>query len=186
MIAPDVLELAENANTYTPLGPTDERIVTDRYVLWMGRGDEPGWNVAQRFRFRADELAEVRGEIHQILRDRGRTACSWEVGSSATPDDLVERLHALGLVDDARPARDRDGAHGAARRAPARGHRGSPCRTPAERLEAPSASPRSPSGRRRRRRAAAPPDPEDRHVTYLAYVDGEPVPAPRRRFRSTA
>ncbi len=45
-----ILELAENANTYTPLGASDERIVTDRYVLWMGRGDEPGWNVAQRFR----------------------------------------------------------------------------------------------------------------------------------------
>ncbi|MDX6475325.1 MAG: hypothetical protein QOH95_836, partial [Gaiellaceae bacterium] len=54
-----VLELAENANTYTPLGPTDERIVDDRYVLWMGRGDEPGWNVAQRFRLRADEIERV-------------------------------------------------------------------------------------------------------------------------------
>ena len=52
MISPEALELAENANTYTPLGVSDERIVTDRYVLWMGRGDQPGWNVAQRFRFR--------------------------------------------------------------------------------------------------------------------------------------
>src|SRR6478735_3413827 len=57
------LELAENANTYTPLGPTDERIVTDRYVLWMGSGDEPGWNVAQRFRFEREELDDVRAEI---------------------------------------------------------------------------------------------------------------------------
>ena len=118
MIDDRILELAENANTYTPLGASDERIVTDRYVLWMGRGDEPGWNVAQRFRLRADELAEVRGEIHRILRERGRTACSWEVGSSATPDDLVERLLRSGpRRRRARPARDRDGAHGAARRA---------------------------------------------------------------------
>src|SRR5438270_201874 len=51
-----VLELAENANTYTPLGPDDERIVNDRFVLWMGRGDEPAWNVAQRFRLHADEV----------------------------------------------------------------------------------------------------------------------------------
>ena len=176
MIAPEVLELAENANTYTPLGPTDERIVTDRYVIWMGRGDEPGWNVAQRFRFGADELAEVRGEIHQILRDRDRTGCSWEVGSSATPGDLVERLHALGLVDDspdplaigmvltASPAeRPPDGVE--VRRV----------RTPAERLvaeriaaigfgtPAPTVAP------------ARPPDPGDRNVTYLAYVDGVPV-----------
>jgi Fe2+ transport system protein FeoA len=94
------LELAENANTYTPLGPTDERIVTDRYVLWMGPGKEPGWNVAQRFRFETSELEEVRAEIHGHLRERGRTACSWEVGTHARPPDLVERLHALGLVDD--------------------------------------------------------------------------------------
>jgi hypothetical protein len=95
-----LIEVAENANTYTPLGPTDERIVDDRYVLWMGRGDEPGWNVAQRFRLRADEVEPVRAEIHGILRARGRTACTWEVGTHATPDDLVERLLALGLVDD--------------------------------------------------------------------------------------
>ncbi len=97
------LELAENANTYTPLAPGDERIATPRYVLWLGRADEPGWNVAQRFRFAADELAEVRAEIHGHLRARGRTACSWEVGSSATPPDLVERLLALGLVDAGDP-----------------------------------------------------------------------------------
>jgi Fe2+ transport system protein FeoA len=95
-----VLELAENANTYTPLGPTDERIVNDRYVLWMGRGDEPAWNVAQRFRLRPEEIEEVREEIHAILRAKGRTACTWEVGSHATPEGLVDRLLALGLVDD--------------------------------------------------------------------------------------
>ena len=48
------LELAENANTHTPLGPRDERIVTDRYVLWLGPGDAPGWSVAQRFRLREE------------------------------------------------------------------------------------------------------------------------------------
>jgi hypothetical protein len=94
------LELAENANTYTPLGPDDERVVTDRYVLWMGPGDAPGWNVAQRFRFEAHELGEVRAEIHDHVRRRGRNACSWEVGTHAAPSDLVGRLHELGLVDD--------------------------------------------------------------------------------------
>jgi ribosomal protein S18 acetylase RimI-like enzyme len=96
----DLVELAENANTYTPLGPTDERIVTDRYVLWMGRGDQPGWNVAQRFRLRPDEVEDVRDEIHGHLRAKGRLGCTWEVGTHATPPDLVDRLLALGLVDD--------------------------------------------------------------------------------------
>jgi GNAT superfamily N-acetyltransferase len=90
-----VLELAENANTHTPLGPADERIVTDRFVLWMGR--QAGWNVAQRFRFGAGELNEVRAQIHAILRERGRDECSWEVATHAEPNDLVERLESLGL-----------------------------------------------------------------------------------------
>lgn len=95
-----LLEVAENANTYTPLGPGDARIVDERFVLWMGRGDEPGWNVAQRFRLGADEIEDVRAEIHGHLRARGRTACTWEVGSHATPPDLTDRLLALGLADD--------------------------------------------------------------------------------------
>ena len=99
------VELAENPNTYVPLRPGHERIVTDRYVLWLGSGDHPAFNVAQRFRFRADELDEVRDEIHARVRACGRTACSWEVGSSATPTDLVDRLRALGLVDDEEPLR---------------------------------------------------------------------------------
>jgi GNAT superfamily N-acetyltransferase len=98
-----LLELAENANTYTPLGPSDERDDRGRYVLWMGRGDEPGWNVAQRFRLGEDEVDEVRAEIHARLRSKGRTACTWEIGTHATPGDLVDQLLARGLVDDATP-----------------------------------------------------------------------------------
>ena len=95
-----LVELAENANTYTPLGAGDVRVANDRYVIWMGRGDEPGWNVAQRFRLQADEVEVVRAELHEILRKRGRTGLTWEVGTHATPGDLTERLLALGLVDD--------------------------------------------------------------------------------------
>jgi GNAT superfamily N-acetyltransferase len=66
----------------------------------MGRGDQPYMNVAQRFRMRADEVEGVRADIHRLLRARGRTSCTWEVGTHATPADLVERLLSLGLVDD--------------------------------------------------------------------------------------
>ena len=95
-----ILEVAENANTYTPLGPRDERIVNERFVLWLGPGDETHWNVAQRFRLQAGEIEDVRAEVHALLRERGRTACSWEIGSHATPGDLTERLLALGCIDD--------------------------------------------------------------------------------------
>jgi GNAT superfamily N-acetyltransferase len=99
----DLVELAENANTYTPLGPHDERVVNERYVLWMGRGAAPGWNVAQRFRLGPDEIEDVVEEVRGLIRGRGRTALTWEVGSSATPTDLVDRLLALGMVDDREP-----------------------------------------------------------------------------------
>ncbi len=95
-----VLGLAEDANTHTPLGEGDERVVRDRFVLWMGPGAEPHWNVAQRFRMKAGEVDEVRAELHALLRARGRQACTWEVGSSATPPGLVAMLRNRGLVPD--------------------------------------------------------------------------------------
>jgi Fe2+ transport system protein FeoA len=166
------LECAENANTYTPLGPADKRIVDDRYVLWMGRGNEPGWNVAQRFRLRADEVEAVRDELHGILRARGRTACTWEVGSSATPGDLVERLLALGLVDDEPtplavgmvltepPAQRPVGVE--VRRAVTGEEKLAAARIAAIAFGMPEPQ-------------DVPADDDPNNVVYLAYVDGEPV-----------
>ena len=171
---PSLVELAENANTYTPLGPTDERIVNDRYVLWMGAGDEPGWNVAQRFRLEGDELEPVREEIHAHLRAKGRTGCTWEIGTHATPDDLVERLLALGLVDDEptplavgmvlteAPAQAPPDVE--VRRATTGAER-----LAAERIAAVAFGGPVPTQEPPER----PPDPDN--VVYLAYVDGEPV-----------
>jgi ribosomal protein S18 acetylase RimI-like enzyme len=167
------LELAENANTYTPLGPKDERIVTDRYVLWLGPGKEPGWNVAQRFRFEAGELDEVRAEIHGHLRERRRRACSWEVGTHARPADLVERLHALGLVDD-EPTSLAVGM--VLSEPPAPAPAGVEVRRvetddewfEAERIAAVAFGAKEPPTRRRY-------VPDPRNTIYLAYVDGRPV-----------
>jgi GNAT superfamily N-acetyltransferase len=162
------LELAENPNTYVPLRPGSERIVTDRYVLWLGRGDHPGWNVAQRFRFSAGELGEVREEIHAHVRARGKTACSWEVGSSATPVDLVEQLLELGLVMDDEPLRA-----GMALTAPPSGVPDVDVRRAAtddERRVAESIASTvfgTPLGE--------PPAPDPATVVYLAYLDGKPV-----------
>jgi hypothetical protein len=166
------LELAENANTYTPLGPKDERIVTERYVLWMGPGEEPGWNVAQRFRFEPDELDEVRSEIHDHLRGRDRSACSWEVGTHARPAGLVDALHELGLVDD-EPTSLAVGM--VLSEQPAAGPSEVEVRRvgtddefyEAERIAAIAFGAEPPT------RRSYEPDPNN--VIYLAYADGEPV-----------
>ena len=103
MIAPEILSLAENANTHGPLGPGDERIENDRFVLWMGSSHHPAYNVAQRLRLTPGSVDATIAEVHARLRERGRGACTWEVGSSATPSDLVERLYAYGLTDNDDP-----------------------------------------------------------------------------------
>ncbi len=97
------LSLAENANTHGPLGPRHERIENDRFVLFMGSSDHPAHNVAQRLRLTPATVDATVAEVHAILRERGRGACTWEIGSSATPSDLRERLYALGLVDNDDP-----------------------------------------------------------------------------------
>jgi GNAT superfamily N-acetyltransferase len=162
------LELAENPNTYVPLRAGSDRVVTDRYVVYLGAGDHPGWNVAQRFRFAAEELDEVRAEIHGHVRARGRTACSWEVGSSATPPDLVERLLELGLVEDDEPLRV-----GMALTEPPAGISAVEVRR-AETID----------DLRVAERIAAdvygtpyrePGPPDESFVVYVAYLDGEPV-----------
>ncbi|MDX6511301.1 MAG: hypothetical protein QOE36_805 [Gaiellaceae bacterium] len=94
-------EVAEYPNSFGPLGPSDERIETDRYTLCMGAA--PSWNTVQRQRFAVDEVDVVLEEVRATLRARGRTKTQWEVGSSATPDDLVDRLLARGLVHDRDP-----------------------------------------------------------------------------------
>jgi hypothetical protein len=167
-----LLELAENANTYTPLGPDDERVVTDRYVLWMGRGDAPGWNVAQRFRFGAEELDGVRAEIHAHLRSKARSACTWEIGSHAEPRDLVDRLLTRGLVDDEPTALAVGMVLTAAPSGTETDVEVRPAETDeehlaAERIAAVAFAEPWPEKLTRK--------PDPRNIVYLAYVDGEPV-----------
>ena len=69
----------------------------------MGPGVHPSWNVAQRLRLTSDTIDSTLEEVHAILRERGRSACTWEVGNSATPSDLADQLRARGFVDDRDP-----------------------------------------------------------------------------------
>jgi hypothetical protein len=98
-----IRRLAEDSNAYQPLGVRDERIETDRYILWLGSRNHPAWTVAQRLRLNDENLVDTVAEIRQLVADRGRTALSWEVSGSATPADLAERLGAFGIVPDSDP-----------------------------------------------------------------------------------
>ncbi|HVU79181.1 MAG TPA: hypothetical protein VHC67_16510 [Gaiellaceae bacterium] len=163
------LELADNPNTYVPLRPGDERIVTDRYVLFLSAG--AGGSVAQRFRFEAGELDEVRAELHALIRERGRTSLAWEVGTYARPSGLVERLLEIGLEDDGLqvgmvltepPAGP--GPEGVEVRRVTSAEED----FAAERIAAIAFGGRVPTEPR-------PFEPGPDNATYLAYVDGDPV-----------
>ncbi|HUZ83136.1 MAG TPA: hypothetical protein VMU66_00465 [Gaiellales bacterium] len=94
-------EIAEYPNAFSPLGPHDERIETDRFTLCMGAGRR--WNTVQRQRIPRGQVDDAVEEVRSLLRARGRTSTQWEVGSSAEPTDLVELLLRRGLVRDPEP-----------------------------------------------------------------------------------
>jgi GNAT superfamily N-acetyltransferase len=96
-----VREAAEYPNSFIRLGPDDERIETPRFTLCMGAGNRV--NTVQRQRFAAEEVDEVLEEVRALLRRRGRTRTQWEVGSAATPENLVSLLLARGLTWDRDP-----------------------------------------------------------------------------------
>jgi hypothetical protein len=98
-----IQELAENANAYTVLGPDEERVANDRFVIWFGSVDAPWSTVVQRLRLEDEGVEQQVAEIRRLVRDRGRAACTWEIAGSATPRDLRERLLALGCVPDREP-----------------------------------------------------------------------------------
>ena len=94
-------EVAEYPNSFGPLGPGGERLDTGRYTLCMGAGKT--WNTVQRQRLHANEIDATLEEVRSLLRERGRDRTQWEVGSSAEPPDLVDRLLERGLIRDKDP-----------------------------------------------------------------------------------
>jgi GNAT superfamily N-acetyltransferase len=94
--------LAEDAAAYLPEGPGSRRIVDERYVAEIGAEPSPGHNVVSRLRLGDDVEATVR-EVRQHYLDAGRRASTWEVATGSTPDDLAERLLALGMTPDDPP-----------------------------------------------------------------------------------
>jgi hypothetical protein len=72
-----------------------ERILTERYCIFFG----PVFTNVQRLRIPPGAEDETIAEIRALTHERKRAPrVDWWVGSSATPEDLAERLVALGLT----------------------------------------------------------------------------------------
>ena len=98
-LSPELLGLAEDANTHTPLRPGEERIDRDRYVIWMSASSgHPVFTVAQRLRLSEETMERDVAEIRGLVRDRERLPFTWEVGTHSMPSGLADRLMALGMV----------------------------------------------------------------------------------------
>jgi GNAT superfamily N-acetyltransferase len=90
-------ELAEDIEVHLPAPPSVEKLELPDCVLI----DETGlpWAPAggvHRTRFDASSVEERVPELRAMFRERGRDEFTWWVGTSSTPDDLEDRLLGLG------------------------------------------------------------------------------------------
>ena len=119
--------------------------------------------------------------MRSLLRERGRDKTQWEVGSSAEPPDLVDRLLERGLIRDKEPyavalvlTRSRRRRRRRSSRAASRRSRSTPPRTRCSGRRS-----RCRRTRSRRLRALLPQDAgsETVNVMHAAWLDGELVAA---------
>jgi hypothetical protein len=97
-LAPLTVELAENLSAHLPLTAGDERIVHPHWVIWLGGGSaHPALSVVQRFRLHEGEVEPAVNHIRRLLAQRGRRVSTWEIGWSATPSSLADRLLEMGM-----------------------------------------------------------------------------------------
>jgi GNAT superfamily N-acetyltransferase len=71
------------------------RILTDRWCLLLG--PVPSSTQVSRLRLDPDEIAEAIHELRAEIAAQGHTNAHWNVGSSSSPGDLIDRLVAHGL-----------------------------------------------------------------------------------------
>lgn len=95
---PEVLRAAEDLNTHLPLRKGDRRLETTRYVIGMSEQPGPHATVVQRVRLQPREVEDTVAEVRAFMRREGRLEATWELGPSATPHDLADRLRDLGMI----------------------------------------------------------------------------------------
>src|SRR5581483_781040 len=74
--------------------PGRELLERDGYVLVVRGGR------ASVERIRLGDVERAVAELRSVARERGLESVTWWVGERSTPDDLAQRLGALGLLPD--------------------------------------------------------------------------------------
>jgi hypothetical protein len=98
-IPPEVRTLAEDGNALTLPFPGEERIADRRFVVRFMTFPTGPFNQVCRIRLEPGEVEAAVAEVRALLAERGRAgACEWEVGSAATPADLLARLETFGIT----------------------------------------------------------------------------------------
>jgi GNAT superfamily N-acetyltransferase len=96
-VDPGLPAFAEDPAAFTHIGPDEERIVTDRFVVTFAPGEHFWSTSVARVRFGASEVASGLSEVRSLMQTRGRRAAAWSIGPSATPPDVLSELMRLGL-----------------------------------------------------------------------------------------
>jgi GNAT superfamily N-acetyltransferase len=98
MFSPELREFAETPDRFTQLSTDVERFADERACIVGG----PTWAAVSGVRVEADDVESLLEEVRaRVPADRN---VAWWLGPSTRPDDLHDRLEALGLVEP------RDGA----------------------------------------------------------------------------
>ena len=181
-----VAALCENAQSHGPRWYGSELIPRDGFDVWLGPPIYPGLSVV--LNVRTPDTRAALDDARAYLRERGRTRANWMVGSSS-PANVPDDLRTFGLADDVDPVlrglvadREPDGVDRTidVRRASTRSDLHDFFRIQQEAFGA-------------ERNAAEGGDAfvdamfeaerdRDDIVTYLAYLDGEPVATARGTF----
>ena len=101
-ISPALIALAEDPDFFTEPPDGSDRHVDERFCLTIG--PHRRWAGVCRLRL-PDDAEQIAGAVAEIRRlTAGIENVQWNVGSSATPMGLPERLRALGLGDPDPPS----------------------------------------------------------------------------------
>jgi hypothetical protein len=90
-------EVVESLNMHLPPRPGEVRVVESRFAVVLGADADPNVNVVQRLRFDDGDVEKAVSEVRRLAESHNRHKLTWEVSSSATPEDLHARLLDLGM-----------------------------------------------------------------------------------------